>query len=58
MPNLKEFLEACEQLGTLRLIVTSSAAVLEVRGSIHKLFYAELPKGNMPICTPTYLSFT
>ena len=44
MPNLKEFLEACEKLGTLRLIVTSSAAVLEVRGSIHKLFYAELPK--------------
>ena len=46
MPNLKEFLEACEKLGTLRLIVTSSAAVLEVRGSIHKLFYAELPKGK------------
>jgi len=44
--TLKEFLEACEKLGTLRLIVTSSAAVLEVRGSIHKLFYAELPKGK------------
>ncbi|MFM6193381.1 MAG: heme utilization protein HuvX, partial [Planktothrix sp.] len=32
MSNLKEFLDACENLGTLRLIVTSSAAVLEVRG--------------------------
>ncbi len=44
--NLKDFLEACEQLGTLRLIVTSSAAVLEVREKIQKLFYAELPKGK------------
>ncbi|MBD2740321.1 ChuX/HutX family heme-like substrate-binding protein [Coleofasciculus sp. FACHB-1120] len=44
--NLKEFLEACENLGTLRLIVTSSAAVLEVRGPLTKLFYAELPKGK------------
>lgn len=46
MPNLKEFLETCETLGTLRLIVTSSAAVLEVRGKIQNLFYAELPKGK------------
>jgi putative heme iron utilization protein len=44
--TLKEFLEACENLGTLRLIVTSSAAVLEARGKIEKLFYAELPKGK------------
>ncbi len=44
--TLKEFLEACETLGTLRLIVTSSAAVLEVKGTIQKLFYAELPKGK------------
>jgi putative heme iron utilization protein len=44
--NLKDFLEACETLGTLRLIVTSSAAVLEVRGPLKKLFYAELPKGK------------
>ena len=44
--NLKDFLEACEQLGTLRLLVTSSSAVLEVRGKIQKLFYAELPKGK------------
>lgn len=44
--TLKEFLEDCEKLGTLRLIVTSSAAVLEARGSIQKLFYAELPKGK------------
>jgi putative heme iron utilization protein len=43
---LKEFLEACESLGTLRLIVTSSAAVLEARGKIEKLFYAELAKGK------------
>jgi putative heme iron utilization protein len=43
---LKEFLEACETLGTLRLIVTSSAAVLEARGKIEKLYYAELPKGK------------
>lgn len=46
MPNLKEFLETCETLGTLRLIVTSSAAVLEVKGKIQNLFYAELPKGK------------
>ncbi len=45
-PTLKEFLEACNTLLTLRLIVTSSAAVLEVRGTIQKLFYAELPKGR------------
>ena len=44
--TLKEFLEACQTLSTLRLIVTSSAAVLEVRGKIHALFYAELPKGK------------
>ncbi len=44
--TLKEFLEACETLGTLRLIVTSSAAVLEARGKIQQLFYAELPKGK------------
>lgn len=44
--TLKEFLEACESLGTLRLIVTSSAAVLEARGKVEKLFYAELPKGR------------
>ncbi len=44
--TLKEFLEACETLSTLRLIVTSSAAVLEARGKIQKLFYAELPKGK------------
>jgi len=44
--TLKEFLEACETLGTLRLIVTSNAAVLEARGKIEKLFYAELPKGK------------
>ncbi|MBD2678871.1 MULTISPECIES: ChuX/HutX family heme-like substrate-binding protein [Nostoc] len=44
--TLKEFLAACENLGTLRLIVTSSAAVLEARGKLEKLFYAELPKGK------------
>ncbi len=44
--TLKDFLEACESLGLLRIIVTSSAAVLEVRGNITKLFYAELPKGK------------
>ncbi|MGL5082058.1 MAG: ChuX/HutX family heme-like substrate-binding protein [Microcoleaceae cyanobacterium] len=46
MTTLKEFLEACDTLGTLRLIVTSSAAVLEARNKIQKLFYAELPKGK------------
>lgn len=46
MSNLKAFLEDCESLGTLRLIVTSSSAVLEARGKIEKLFYAELPKGK------------
>ena len=44
--TLKEFLEACHTLSTLRLIVTSSAAVLEARGKIQNLFYAELPKGK------------
>ena len=44
--TLKEFLESCYSLGTLRLIVTSSAAVLEARGKVEKLFYAELPKGK------------
>jgi len=47
MTTLKDFLEACHSLGLLRLIVTSSAAVLEARGTIDKLFYAELPgKGH------------
>ena len=46
MTTLKDFLEACDKLGTLRLIVTSSAAVLEARGKLEKLFYAELPKGK------------
>lgn len=44
--TLKAFLEVCHTLGTLRLIVTSSAAVLEARGKVEKLFYAELPKGR------------
>lgn len=44
--TLKEFLDTCENLGTVRLIVTSSAAVLEARGKIEKLFYAELAKGK------------
>ena len=44
--TLKEFLEVCHTLSTLRLIVTSSAAVLEARGKLEKLFYAELPKGK------------
>jgi putative heme iron utilization protein len=46
MTTLKEFLETCHTLGTLRLIVTSSAAVLEARGKLEKLYYAELPKGR------------
>lgn len=41
--TLKNFLETCHTLGTLRFIVTSSAAVLEPRGTLQKLFYAELP---------------
>ena len=40
MATLKEFLEACDTLATLRIIVTSSAAVLEAREKIQKLFYA------------------
>lgn len=46
MTTLKDFLESCDRLGTLRLIVTSSAAVLEARGKLEKIFYAELPKGK------------
>ena len=41
--TLKEFLTACEPLSTLRLIVTNGGAVLEARGKLEKLFYAELP---------------
>ncbi len=44
--TLKEFLETCHTLGTLRLIVTSSAAVLETKGTVEKLYYATLPKGR------------
>ncbi len=44
--TLAEFLEACNSLGLVRLIVTNETAVLEVRGTIEKLFYAELPKGK------------
>jgi putative heme iron utilization protein len=44
--TLKDFIEACQGLGMLRLIVTSSAAVLETRGTLENLFYAELPKGK------------
>lgn len=44
--TLKDFLEACQALGSLRLIVTNSAAVLETRGTLEHLFYAELPKGK------------
>lgn len=41
--TLKEFLTECESLSTLRLIVTNGGAVLEARGKLEKLFYAELP---------------
>ncbi|HEY9706439.1 MAG TPA: ChuX/HutX family heme-like substrate-binding protein [Allocoleopsis sp.] len=44
MATLKPFLEDCEKLGTLRIIVTSSAAVLELRGKLSKIFYAEIPE--------------
>ncbi|MBD2101242.1 ChuX/HutX family heme-like substrate-binding protein [Leptolyngbya sp. FACHB-261] len=44
--TLREFLEECDALGTVRLIVTNGTAVLEARGKIQKLFYAELPKGR------------
>jgi putative heme iron utilization protein len=44
--TLKEFLEECHTLGLVRLIVKNDAAVLEARGTIEKLFYAELPKGK------------
>uniref|UniRef100_B8HKC3 Heme utilization protein HuvX n=1 Tax=Cyanothece sp. (strain PCC 7425 / ATCC 29141) TaxID=395961 RepID=B8HKC3_CYAP4 len=44
MTTLPEFLQACETLGLLRLIVTNDVAVLEVRAPLAKVFYAELPK--------------
>ncbi|AFY68330.1 hypothetical protein Pse7367_0009 [Thalassoporum mexicanum PCC 7367] len=44
--TLKDFLEQCHSLGLVRLIVKNEAAVLEARGTIEKLFYAELPKGK------------
>lgn len=46
MLRRKEFLAALPTLGMLRLIFTSSAAVLEVKDTIENLFYAELPKGK------------
>lgn len=44
--NIKDFLEECHALGLVRLIVTNGAAVLEAKGKLEKLFYAELPKGK------------
>jgi putative heme iron utilization protein len=44
--TLKDFLEECDALGLVRLIVTNGGAVLEVKGKLEKLFYAELPKGK------------
>lgn len=44
--TLPEFLEACESLGLVRLIVNNETAVLEVRATVKQLFYAELPKGK------------
>jgi putative heme iron utilization protein len=44
--TLKDFLEECDALGLVRLIVTNGAAVLEAKGKLEKLFYAELPKGK------------
>ncbi|MBD2626652.1 ChuX/HutX family heme-like substrate-binding protein [Trichormus variabilis] len=44
--TLREFIEDCQNLGNVRLIVTSSATVLEARCKIEKLFYAELLKGK------------
>jgi putative heme iron utilization protein len=46
MPTLKDFLEECHVLNTVRLIVTNDGAVLEAKGILEKLFYAELPKGR------------
>jgi hypothetical protein len=43
---LKDFLEECESLQLLRIIVNTGAAVLEVKGHIQNLFYADLPKGR------------
>ncbi|MEE3717197.1 ChuX/HutX family heme-like substrate-binding protein [Tumidithrix elongata RA019] len=45
-PTLKDFLEECDSLGLVRLIVTNAGAVLEAKGKLEKLFYAELPKGK------------
>lgn len=44
--TLKDFLEECDTLGLVRLIVTNGGAVLEAKGKLEKLFYAELPKGK------------
>ncbi|WP_071188049.1 ChuX/HutX family heme-like substrate-binding protein [Trichormus sp. NMC-1] len=44
--TLREFIEDCQNLGNVRLIVTSSATVLEARCKIEKIFYAELLKGK------------
>jgi putative heme iron utilization protein len=44
--TLKDFLEECYALGLVRLIVTNDGAVLEAKGTIEKLFYAELEKGR------------
>jgi len=45
-PTLKDFLEECHVLQLVRLIVNTGTAVLEVRGHLQNLFYADLPKGR------------
>ncbi len=39
MKTLKEFLAACADLGTLRIVVTNGTAVLEARAPLANLFY-------------------
>lgn len=46
MSIFKEILQACNSLGTLRLIVTSSAAVLQAQSKLEQLFYLDLPQGE------------
>lgn len=43
---LKDFLEECDSLQLLRIIVNTGVAVLEVKGHLQNLFYADLPKGR------------
>ena len=46
-PRLTQFLEACKQLGEVRIIATNAAAVMEAIATLDGLFYADVPGRGM-----------